>query len=343
MSCKFGAHPSFAIALERSLTEMFQGTHLKYASLVNEITIMNTVADSELNLQNIVKVGVGSYPTEFFGGDFSYSFQPFPAIENINNQNLVARLLNPLIESGYNVLIRDNSILDFPSFQIVIPGFSEIYAYSLFRMKEKRSHDKVRKIMRNIHSASNEELSLLAVYIQYKKNYYNENSIPYLFGLPLKDKFRFGSESLTFLLVLIYIKLDKLTEAIKYIQIMLNILIYSKTTEPEDVTYLRCLRDYLSARMDNKIDKEIIGCFSKVYPHKILKEIIIRFKDNSKIFNHFFLKSNCWDCKNCELSKDCDYLKIEEIYLQIKTLKKNDPIDQSKLKVYFQNFQTWST
>ena len=332
---KFGSHPSFEISLERCLTELFQGIHLEYSSKTN-VFLMDDQADNDLNIQNIIKVGSGIYPVEFFMEKSSYEFKPFEPVNGKSNKDLMKDLTDKLIDEGRDIYIRDNSYMGFPSFQLIVPGFSEIYSYNLLRMKEKRSHDNVRSIMKNLHNATPEELNLLSIFIRYKMPYFNENNIPYLYGLPMKDSFPYEAEAMRFLLILVLYKLKRFKDSYNEIGVLMKIL-YSKKQDIDEsgITYLRCLGDYVSAKADGR-NKDFIDSFlHKFYPEDVVLKVADQFEDTDAVFDHFFEKTNCWDCTNCEVKEKCDYKKMEEIHMKTKEFKKAGQIDQLDCKKYF--------
>jgi len=64
---------------------------------------------------------------------------PFTDRSEMDNQQLFEYCVNLFKDRGYEVYIRNCSFLGFPSYQILVPGYSEIYAFGLQRLKEKAS------------------------------------------------------------------------------------------------------------------------------------------------------------------------------------------------------------
>ena len=137
----FGAHPVFEIALERSLTEMFQGR-----SIDNVATNKHFLRPGKPELGNLIKMmtyGFGEYPLEFFYGTPSYEFKPFRDYSGKTNLELLQEIKHVLDKNGYQMLVRNNSHLGFTAVRVIIPGFSELFSeflltkYPLMQQMEK--------------------------------------------------------------------------------------------------------------------------------------------------------------------------------------------------------------
>ncbi len=217
---KFGAHPVFEIALERTLTEMFQGRKLGEA--VNTSTVANTLQEVRGydNIHNVLKNASGKYDYHLFDNTSDREFEPFTDRSNMDNQELYEYCMNLFKEWGYEVYIRDCGFLGFPSYQILVPGFSEIYAFGLQRLKEKTSQKKSGDILTRLDTATEKELNSLFLYLRYKENFSMENTLSFTLRQPLmftpqKDAYAFFAIELC-----IAIRLKKWKEALWCSQIL---------------------------------------------------------------------------------------------------------------------------
>lgn len=123
---KLGCHPDFGIAMERTLTEATQGGDLKDYCGRSWIDFYNDQVDSPANIYNSYKFGQAQYPCELFGKNFTYPFTPAEDASGYTNRQLFEKYAAGFLESGYDILLRDVSYLGFPSYQMLIPGFSEV-------------------------------------------------------------------------------------------------------------------------------------------------------------------------------------------------------------------------
>jgi len=119
-----GASPIWQIALERCLTEAFQGQYINqyYGAVPLNLTYPFDEKMNFDNHMNIVRRSKGQYPPSLFDDEFDYKFNGFPEV-SFNNQKDMMRYLITLIKNlGHNIYIRDVSFLKFNAYQIIVPG-----------------------------------------------------------------------------------------------------------------------------------------------------------------------------------------------------------------------------
>ena len=120
-----GAHPSMAVAVERTLTEAFQGKDInRFTTMTDIAPLVETAGHS--NLRSVVHDGSGSYPPSFLTGTPSWEYVRWPSDEGLTNAELLDRMVGLLRRDGYRLLVRDTSFLGFPSCHILVPGMSEL-------------------------------------------------------------------------------------------------------------------------------------------------------------------------------------------------------------------------
>ncbi|MCR5582113.1 MAG: YcaO-like family protein [Eggerthellaceae bacterium] len=123
---KFGAHPSLPVAVERTLTEAFQGRNAASFTHINELSSDDEAVVDLWNLRSIMRDGSGLYPTRAFCGKPSWDFAPWGAAEGATNEEMLKGMLSILEREGRHLIVRDVSHLGFPSCHIIVPGFSEL-------------------------------------------------------------------------------------------------------------------------------------------------------------------------------------------------------------------------
>lgn len=126
----FGSHPSFAVALERCFTELFQGFDpsnlgMKRKDLARWKCHTDNEFDAIRNWVSLLRDDTGIIPHTFFAGNNSWEFEPWTIDENHNNVCGVRTQLMNLTElTNSNIYIRDFSFLGFPVYRMYIPGVS---------------------------------------------------------------------------------------------------------------------------------------------------------------------------------------------------------------------------
>lgn len=126
----FGSHPSFAVALERCFTELFQvfdpeNTGMKRKDLARWKSHTDKEFDSIRNWVSLLRDDTGIIPHTFFAGQDSWDFKPWTVDKDYNNVRGVRKqLINLQKLTDSNIYIRDFSFLGFPVYRVYIPGIS---------------------------------------------------------------------------------------------------------------------------------------------------------------------------------------------------------------------------
>ena len=185
---RFGAHPSFAVAVERTLTEAFQGRSIEdFVSTCRSGT--QEEADHFNNLPNIYKVGEGCYPAKLFTDDPGWMYKPWTRWNSHDNKGFLKEMLRLLKDSGFRPLIRDSSFLGFPCCYIVVPGLSETAPLCMLSAKEYLTAFKVKNSFGHFPNLSEEEEKRLFRMLKFKSKRYIENQIEYISSRYLSSEY----------------------------------------------------------------------------------------------------------------------------------------------------------
>ncbi len=124
-----GASPVFEIALERSLTETFQGRHLSGLALDRGFALGSGPDKDALFLS--FGQGHSVYPPAFFLNSPSYPFVPFADRSALDNRGLLRFVVDFVRARGLELLVRSESYLGFDAFRLYVPGRTEMSSRSL--------------------------------------------------------------------------------------------------------------------------------------------------------------------------------------------------------------------
>jgi ribosomal protein S12 methylthiotransferase accessory factor len=100
---RLGAHPEFEIALERTLSEAFQGKTIDVFTGLSFLRFDNANILFPDNITNIAKVGLGQYPIELFTETADYEFAPFTDVTGRSNYEILKDMLELITSQGYDV------------------------------------------------------------------------------------------------------------------------------------------------------------------------------------------------------------------------------------------------
>lgn len=121
-----GADLNPVIALERCFTEIFQGytAHtVRFENDINDCEKLNLFNEFKRSLMH----GCGRLPLDYFTAPSSYEHTTHTTIQvGRNFREDLNNICHWLMDKGYDIYIRDNSFMGFPTLQIVVPGMSEI-------------------------------------------------------------------------------------------------------------------------------------------------------------------------------------------------------------------------
>lgn len=125
-----GVDPSPITALERSLTELFQGRNEIRFKQFDHVLQERLNSDFDLKEREMHKTNsssIGNFPLAFFSKTPSYQFTGFNEEMGRSDDSDLILLVDLVKNMGFRLYVRDNSFLGFPAYSIYIPGMSEIH------------------------------------------------------------------------------------------------------------------------------------------------------------------------------------------------------------------------
>ncbi len=121
----FGAHPSFEVALERTVTELLQGRDLDQLDGFQSPSFdLDEVADHH-NLETHFIDSSGLIAYDFFKNTPDYEFNDWD--HDATTTDEFSYLCDIIHELGFDIYISDYEHLDVYSCRILVPGMSDIY------------------------------------------------------------------------------------------------------------------------------------------------------------------------------------------------------------------------
>ncbi|MBQ9000573.1 MAG: YcaO-like family protein [Eggerthellaceae bacterium] len=107
---KFGAHPSLSVAVERTLTEAFQGRNVDGGTSTNRLASLAESANPR-NISNLYINNLGVFPATAFCRESTWDFAPWPSWRGKTNAQMLSHMLEVLRRDGHHMLVRDASHL----------------------------------------------------------------------------------------------------------------------------------------------------------------------------------------------------------------------------------------
>ncbi len=328
---KFGAHPLFEIAAERTLTELLQGQDIGRMMGTREFSYSGR-ADEAANIIGILVNGSGIYPPEFFGPQPSYGFREWPQVDTASNKGLLRHLLALLAAEGRQAYARDVSFLGFPSFQVIVPHFSEIETFDdVTAIGEYAAFNEVRALLRRLEELDEAERGRIIDFLL-KMPYSPGTSVFEFLNHPVVDAARFPwyYGSLDLLLTVLLCQSGDLAAAAGIFDRFARF--EREMSRPKGVVmYYRCVADYLAARGAGRSETDIAATLGLFYPPEVVAGAREEFGQAQGTFRRLDNPRCLAGCRQCPYRSHCLHPQTERVYLLLKDRQAACPIDQRRL------------
>ena len=323
---KLGAHPSFAVAVERALTEALQGQSIEEFTALGSAG-SDAQASHYHNTANAATLGKGYYPFSMFTEEPGWEYKPWTQWDGLGNRGFLSRMLQILKNEGFKPLIRDSSFLGYPSCFVIVPGLSEIFTPGKLLYHSLNSTWKLLNSFRHFPQLSEEEEDRFLKIIQFKLGSALENQASVMLEKPLSAVF-----DLERIAAAIAIKRGDFALAQKFI----NILV-SREQDADEQIYLRALAKYASARKNGVDNEAAHRLIRALYREDAAERVCRETGDASLIMERMFPKLSCFDCENCEAAgSSCKYQDVRTVLNKISGSMKAENVNQDALLWYLE-------
>lgn len=300
----FGAYPIFEIALERSLTESFQGRTIDtIANFENFIYKKEAVHTTTNITQEIVK-GSGERFPNFFVGNSPFTFQEDLGFRGENNKALLRECIAFFSNKGYEVLVRDCSCLGFPTYQVIVPGYSEVYPYRLspatddfryanFAVDTLRNPSSVKPNVLMGFLMHTKEMSRLAGNIGKAHGFLANSKLAATLDIKTQNYYLYATYAY------VYYAFGRYAEVLKCIDILIP-LADSAVSE-----ILICLKRCLSMRLHNYPEDEIRETLEFFHKANTVDNLYQCFSSKANPFDKFTLHCDLSCTESCPIHEQC--------------------------------------
>ncbi|MET4163429.1 ribosomal protein S12 methylthiotransferase accessory factor [Marinobacterium sp. MBR-111] len=243
----FGAHPSFHVALERSLTELLQGRSFEGLNDFQPPTF-NSLAVTEPN--NFVEHFIdssGVISWRFFSAKSDYDFNHWNF--SGSNQDEADTLFGILAEMGREVYMAVYEDLGAPVCRILVPGYSEVYPVDDLVWDNTNKALDYREEILNLHRLSDDELADLSERLDESQlDVYTD--IRTLIGVEFDENTVWGQLTILELQLLIMLALERHEEALELVEQFLQ---YNDNTVERGLFY-RAVQAVLEVVLDDELE-----------------------------------------------------------------------------------------
>ena len=315
----FGAHPSFEIALQRTLTESFQGRSLETVAKHKNFCRQTEQAMSLAHQMSELVKGTSEKGVHFFL-DANDSYNRTAGFAGTNNRDMLRECIQFFKDQGYHILMRDSSCLGFPTYQIIIPGYSEVFPNRLsLKHNDIRYSSYVASVLRDPASAPVDSLFGFMMHMAQTKA--QSGAVMQGFiretGIPANISYQEDSFLLSAAIAHVSYTLGKTKDVISCIDTMLCQGM-DNTSE-----YLLCVKRYLTLQQEQQdpaMIRTILECFHK--PETVV-DLYACIERNGNPLDPIVLRCDLTCKPTCRLYHKCQKSSVNELIKLIGQKAKN--------------------
>ncbi|AVI61218.1 OsmC domain/YcaO domain-containing protein [Halomonas sp. GFAJ-1] len=264
----FGAHPSFEIALERSLTELLQGRSFEG---LNDLPLptFNSQTVSEPN--NFVEHFIDSFGVvswRFFSAtpDFEFSEWDFSG----SNEEEAATLFGIFAELDAEVYMAVHEDLGAPVCRILVPGYSEVYPIEDLIWDNTNKALDYREDILNLHRLDDDQLTDLVERLE-ESQMDDHADIITLIGIEFDENTVWGQLTILELKLLVYLALQRHEEALDCVQMFLQ---YNDNTVERGLFY-QAVNAVLEIALDDELElKDYLPNFQRMFGEATMAAVV---------------------------------------------------------------------
>ncbi|MEO9748345.1 MULTISPECIES: OsmC domain/YcaO domain-containing protein [Marinobacter] len=215
----FGAHPSFEVALERSLTELLQGRSFENLNDVPAPTFSTQAVTEPNNFVEHFIDSTGVVSWRFFSAKSDLEFCEWNF--SGTNEEEASTLFGILEDLGKEVYVATHEDLGAPVCRILVPGYSEVYPVEDLVWDNTNMALDYREDILNLHALSDGQLADLAERLE-ASQLDNYMTIISLIGIEFDENTIWGQLTILELKLLICLALQWHEEAQEFVDMFLQ-------------------------------------------------------------------------------------------------------------------------
>lgn len=247
----FGAHPSFEVALERSLTELLQGRSFEGLNDLPQPTFSsNAVTEPNNYVEHFIdSSGVVSW--KFFSAKADFNFVEWDFTNGGTNSNAqeADMLFGILKDMGKEVYMAVRDDLGATACRILVPDYSEIYLVEDLIWDNTNKALLFREDILNLHRLNNRQLEALLQRLE-DSEVDDYTDITTLIGIEFDDNTIWGQLTVLELKLLIHLALQQLEDAKDLVESFLQ---YNDNTVERGLFY-QAMNVVLEVQRDDELD-----------------------------------------------------------------------------------------
>ncbi len=261
----FGAHPQFEVALERTLTELFQGRSLNQLNEFQPPSFDSETVAEHYNLENHFIDSTGLISWKFFNKKSDYDFK-FWNFEGTTKQE-IEYLSKIIYKLGFDIFKTEYNLAGIYCCRIIVPGMSEIYPVEDLIWNNRNEGVFFRDDILNLKNLNKSQLKKLLKKIE-KSGVGDHQLVCELIGIAPDENTDWEDFRISELKGLVALALEDLETALES---MNWTLLFGQISEEKMIRY-RCLTTILEMELSKKLKiSDYKKNLSKLYNSEILR------------------------------------------------------------------------
>ncbi len=264
----FGAHPSFEVALERSLTELLQGRSFEGLNDVPKPTFNSLAVTEPENFVDHFIDSTGIISWKFFSAKSDYKFCHWDF--SGTNQQESDGLFAILKKLGKEVYVAEFNQLGASACRILVPNYSEVYPIEDLIWNNTNMALDYREDILNIHALTDEALTQLVERLE-QSQLDNYMDIATLIGIVFDENTVWGQLTILELKILSYLALNQHEEALDLVEEFLQ---YNDNTVERNLFY-QAIQAVLVVTLDNElILEDYLPNFKRMFGNETMEKVV---------------------------------------------------------------------
>ena len=264
----FGAHPSFEVALERSLTELLQGRSFEGLNDVPKPTFNSMAVSEPENFVEHFIDSTGVISWRFFSAKHDYDFVEWDF--SGSNEEETASLFGILESLGKEAYIAEFSDLG-TACRILVPDYSEVYPVEDLIWDNTNKALNFRENILNLHRLSEDQLADLVERLE-ESELDNYIDIITLIGIEFDENTVWGQLTILELKLLIYLALGDLEAAMELVEAFLQ---YNDNTIVERGLFYQAMHATLEVALSDDLEiEDYIHSFTRMFGQETMDAVV---------------------------------------------------------------------
>lgn len=307
----FGAFPALEIAIERALTESFQGRNIeKFAKNDNFIYDKNDL-NSYASVYMDLKKGSYDKSPDFFIGECKHQFNQNLGFNGKNSTEVLTSIVEFFRGQGLEILVRDSSSLGFPTYNVLIPGYSEVILHSISKKHNSVSNlTSAVDIIRNPQKMTVEDSITLILHLNEMKKLGSIYDMLFSFAtsanLPLTIGKAKDTQLILSTLCYAYYNIGNYTRLIPYMSKLISL---SQESEHE---YLVILYRYISMILNGYSKEKALVFLEHFHEKEAVGELYGIINSGKNPFDRFVIACDN-GCELCHIKQNCHLKYTNEL------------------------------